>query len=119
MLAIPALAGSSAYAAGETFKWRIGLERKPRGAKRFYAVIAGSTLLGLLMNFVPLSPIKALFWSAVLNGVVAVPLMITLMLIARNKKIMGQFLTPRLLSVGGWAATALMASAAIGLFLTL
>ncbi len=85
MLAVPVLAGSSAYAVGETFRWHVGLARRPGRAKAFYAVIAVATLLGVLLNFSPIDPIKALFWSAVINGVVAVPVMVLMMMLASNR----------------------------------
>jgi Mn2+/Fe2+ NRAMP family transporter len=82
LLAVPVLAGSGAYALGEALGWTTGLDRKPLDAKGFYATIAVSTLIGIFINFVGLDPIKALFWSAVINGVVAVPLMVIIMLMA-------------------------------------
>ena len=91
LLAVPVLAGSAAYALGEARKWPLGLARKPMEAMAFYATIVIATLLGVLMVFSPLDPIKALFWSAVINGVVAVPVMAMMMLITSNKKIMGKF----------------------------
>ena len=119
MLALPVLAGSSAYALGEVFGWHVGLTRKPGRAKRFYGMIAAATLVGGALNFTPIDPIKALFWSAVINGVVAVPVMIMMMLLAHNPKAMGAFRLPRMLSIIGWLATATMALAAIGMFATL
>src|SRR6202011_615073 len=76
LLAVPVLAGSAGYALGEALKWPIGLARKPARAKGFYAIIALATIAGAGLNFMPISPIKALFWSAVINGVVAVPIMV-------------------------------------------
>ena len=119
LLALPVLAGSSAYALGEVFGWHVGLTRKPGRAKRFYGMIAAATLVGGALNFTPIDPIKALFWSAVINGVVAVPVMIMMMLLAHNPKAMGAFRLPRMLSIIGWLATATMALAAIGMFATL
>ena len=87
LVAVPVLAGSAAYAVCESFRWRASLENKPSRAPRFYAVIAVAT--GVVLNFAGLDPIKALYWSAVLNGIVAVPLMFVLMLISGNKKIIG------------------------------
>ena len=118
MLAVPVLAGSSAYAVGETFGWHVGLARRPDRAKAFYGVIAGATLLGVLLNFSPIDPIKALFWSAVINGVVAVPVMVLMMLLASNRSAMGEFRLPLVLKWVGWLATAAMAAAAVGLFAT-
>jgi NRAMP (natural resistance-associated macrophage protein)-like metal ion transporter len=118
MLALPVLAGSSAYALGETFGWHVGLARKPGRAKAFYGCIAVATLLGVLLNFSPIDPIKALFWSAVINGVVAVPVMALMMLLSSNEAVMGEFRLPPGLKVVGWAATGVMAAAAVGLFAT-
>ena len=118
LLAVPVLAGSAAYAVSETFRWRASLESKPSKAPRFYAVIAVATALGVILNFAGLDPIKALYWSAVLNGIVAVPLMLVLMLMSRHKKIVGEFRLPRLLRVLGWAATAVMLLATAGFFVS-
>lgn len=116
MLALPVLAGSTAYAVGELRGWRSGLEQKPRKAKAFYAVIALGFMLGLLMLFLPIDPIKMLFWSAVLNGVIAVPLMVATMIVVSSKKHLGAFSAPLRLKVLGWLATAVMAVAAIAMF---
>jgi NRAMP (natural resistance-associated macrophage protein)-like metal ion transporter len=97
LLAVPVLAGSGAYALGEALGWTTGLDRKPLDAKAFYGTIAVSTLIGIGVNFVGLDPIKALFWSAVINGVVAVPLMVIIMLIAMRHDVMGRFVLPRAL----------------------
>jgi NRAMP (natural resistance-associated macrophage protein)-like metal ion transporter len=118
MLALPVLAGSAAYAVGEVFDWPVGLAREPRRAKAFYATIAGATAVGAALNFTPLDPVKALFWSAVVNGVVAVPIMVLIMLMAANPKIMGQFVLAKPLKMMGWLATLVMAAAAIGMFAT-
>ena len=118
LLALPVLAGSSAYAIGEAFGWHVGLTRKPRRAKAFYATIAVSMVVGGILNFTPLDPIKALFWSAVVNGIVAVPVMITMMLLSSNKAAMGVFVLPPVLKTIGWLATIVMAGAAIGMFAT-
>jgi Mn2+/Fe2+ NRAMP family transporter len=118
LLALPVLAGSSAYALGETFGWHVGLARKPGRAKAFYGTIAVATGLGVLLNFSPIDPIKALFWSAVINGVVAVPVMALMMHLSSHKQAMGDFQLGRGLKTVGWLATAVMAAAAIGLFAT-
>jgi Mn2+/Fe2+ NRAMP family transporter len=112
------LAGSAAYAVGEALKWPTGLERKPLQAKGFYTILAVATLIGLGLNFTPINPIKALFWSAVINGVVAPPIMIMMMLLITNRQVMGQFIASRRLRLLGWAATAVMTIAVIGLFAT-
>lgn len=118
MLALPVLAGSSAYAIGETFGWHVGLARKAGRAKAFYGCIAAATLIGVLLNFSPLDPVKTLFWSAVINGVVAVPVMALMMLLADNRTAMGEFRLPAALRVVGWASTAVMTVAAVALFAT-
>ena len=118
LLAIPVLAGSAAYAIGEALHWRTGLDRKPTEARGFYAVLAAATLLGLGLTFTSLDPIRALFWSAVINGVVAVPIMVLMMLMGTSRKVMGGFALSGWLLVGGWLATAVMALAAVGLFAT-
>ena len=118
MLALPVLAGSAAYAVGEALRWPTGLERKAREAKGFYTVIALATLLGILINFTALDPMKALIWTAVINGVVAAPLMVVMMLMTTNKKVMGQFTLSPYLRITGWLATILMLAATIGLFAT-
>lgn len=108
LLAIPVLAGSAAYAVAETFQWRASLESRPQHAPRFYLVLAVATILGILLYFVGLDPIRALFWSAVINGVVAVPLMAMLMVMSANKSIVGKFTLPTHLRVIGWSATIVM-----------
>ncbi len=126
LLAVPVLAGSAAYAAGEALRLPTGMDQKPLQAKGFYSVLTLSTLLGLAINFpavqrvTHLTPIKALFWSAVVNGVAAVPIMVILMLMIRNQKVMGEFKdTSPWLHVMGWLATAVMAVAAILMFATI
>jgi NRAMP (natural resistance-associated macrophage protein)-like metal ion transporter len=119
LLAVPVLAGSAAYAVGEALDWDVGLARKARTAKAFYGTIAGAILAGAAMNVSPIDPIKALFWSAVVNGVVAVPVMVLLMWLAAWPRVMGAFAIGKTLQALGWAATAVMAVAAIGMFATL
>ena len=118
LLAVPVLAGSAAYAMGEANKWPIGLAQKPRSAKAFYATIAFATTLGVLLNFSPINPIKALYWTAVINGVVALPLMATMMLMTQNPKVMGRFVVIGPLRVVGWAATLLMAASVVAMAVT-
>ena len=118
LLAIPVLAGSSAYALGEAFGWHVGLARKPERAKGFYAIIALATLIGGVMNVTPIDPVKALFWSAVINGLVAVPVMVMMMLLSTNRAAMGDFRLPRILKAVGWLSTGVMALAAIGMIAT-
>jgi NRAMP (natural resistance-associated macrophage protein)-like metal ion transporter len=118
LLAVPVLAGSAAYALCEARKWPTGLARLPLQAKAFYTTIVVATLVGVAMAFSPLDPIKALFWSAVINGVVSAPVMAMMMLIICNKKIMGKFVLSGLLKYVGWLATAVMVAAALGMGIT-
>jgi Mn2+/Fe2+ NRAMP family transporter len=118
LLAIPVLAGSSAYALGEALGWTTGLAREPMDAKAFYGAIAVATLIGIGFNFVGLDPMKALFWCAVLNGVVAVPLMAVMMVMATQRKVMGDFVLPPLLRFMGWLCTAVMTIAVAIMFAT-
>jgi NRAMP (natural resistance-associated macrophage protein)-like metal ion transporter len=117
MLAVPVLAGSVAYAVSELFAWRTGLDRPPAEAKLFYGTIALATLAGIVVNVVGLDPIRALYWSAVLNGLLAAPVMAVTMVIAMNPRVMGRLTLPPLLIVGGWLATAVMAAASLGFLL--
>jgi NRAMP (natural resistance-associated macrophage protein)-like metal ion transporter len=119
LLAVPVLAGSGGYALGEVLGWKTGLDRKWSQAKRFYGVIAAATLIGGLINFSGLDPIKALFWSAVINGVVAVPVMAMMMHMSSHRKIMGNFSLSPGLKIAGWLASTVMAAAAIGMFATM
>lgn len=116
LLAVPVLAGSAAYALSETFRWQEGLDWRLFQAKSFYAVIAVATMAGVGLNFTPLDPVRALYWSAVVNGVLAAPVMAVLMLIASNGRIMGRLTIPRSMQAFGWIATALMLAASIGFF---
>ena len=118
LLAVPVLAGSAAYALGEALGWPTGLSRLPRDAKAFYCTIAAATLIGIFINFVGIDPIKALFWSAVLNGIVAVPLMAVIMVMAMQPKVMGPFILPRPLWAMGWLTTGVMAVAVAAMFAT-
>jgi NRAMP (natural resistance-associated macrophage protein)-like metal ion transporter len=118
LLAVPVLAGSAAYALGEALGWPTGLGRQPLDAKAFYGAIAAATLVGVGINFVHIDPVKALFWAAVLNGVVAVPLMVVMMVMAMQKKVMGQFTLPRPLWAMGWLCTLTMAAAVVIMFAT-
>ena len=108
LLAVPVLAGSAAYAVSETFDWTEGLDHKPREAKAFYGVIALATLGGVALNFIGIDPMSALYWAAVVNGLLAPPLMVVTMLIARNPAVMGELVMGRWLEFGGWLATAVM-----------
>ncbi len=118
LLAIPVLAGSVAYAVSELFGWRASLESKPRNARKFYYVLAVATILGVCLNFVGIDPMRALFLSAVINGIVAVPLMFLLMRISEKPSIVGKFVLPRYLRVVGWLATGAMLVASLGFLVT-
>jgi Mn2+/Fe2+ NRAMP family transporter len=113
LLAVPVLAGASAYALSEAFSWREGLDRQLLQAKSFYATIAVATLAGVAMNFTALNPVRALYWSAVLNGLLAAPLMTVMMLIASNGRVMGRLTLPAWMRIAGWAATGLMTAASV------
>jgi NRAMP (natural resistance-associated macrophage protein)-like metal ion transporter len=117
-LAVPILTGSAAYAVAETFGWKFGLNRKPGRARPFYGVIVVASLVGMLINFLGLNPIDALFWTAVLNGLLAPPLLVLIMLVANSKRVMGKHTNGRWINVLGWGATAAMFAAAAGLLLT-
>ncbi len=119
LLAVPVLAGSAAFALGETFGWHVGLARKAHRAKAFYGAIAAAVVAGILMNMSPIDPIKALFWSAVINGVVAVPIMVLIMHLSSHKAAMGDFILPPILKIVGWVATAAMTAAAVAMFATM
>ena len=117
-LAVPVLTGSAAYAVSEAFGWQYGLNKRPRRAKQFYGVIVVATLVGLAINYVGIDPIKALFWSAVINGLLAPPLMVLIMLVANHHGVMGKRRNGRWINVLGWAATLVMFAAAICLIAT-
>jgi Mn2+/Fe2+ NRAMP family transporter len=108
LIGVPVLAGSGAYALAEAMGWKSGLERGPKDARGFYAVIAVSVLAGLLIQYSPISPMKALFWSAVINGIVAVPLLVVIVLIASSKSVMGAFTASRTIVILGWMTVAVM-----------
>ncbi len=113
MLAVPVLAGSAAYALGEAFAWPIGLGRLPRRAKAFYGTIAAATVLGIALVLAPIDPMKALFWSAVVNGIIAVPVMAVTVTMARSSRVMGRFTLPAPLAAMGWLATAVLAASVL------
>ena len=118
LLAVPVLGGSAAYAVGEALGWPVGMERKAHEAKAYYAVLAFATLIGLGLNFIGIDPIRALVWSAIINGMIAAPVMGLMMLLASNRRVMGGLILPVYLKVLGWAGAAAMALAAIGVFVT-
>ena len=117
LIGVPVLAGSAAYALAETMGWKWGLERTVKQAKGFYSIIAISVLAALAIQYSPISPMKALFWSAVINGVVAVPLLVVILLLASKESVMGDFVAPRSLQVLGWITTGVMGFAAVWMFI--
>ena len=108
LLAVPVLAGAAAYAVGEAMHWRVGLEVKPARATKFYITLGVATLVGLALNFVRFDPIRSLFVAAVINGLLAAPVMVLMMLMTRNPKIMGEFTLPFYLRLAGWMGTVAM-----------
>jgi Mn2+/Fe2+ NRAMP family transporter len=120
MLAVPVLAGSAAYAVAEAAGWRgsLSLRLDKNEGKGFYGVIAAATLGGVILCFTPADPVKELLWSAVLNGIIAVPVMVVMMLLASRKDVMGEHAIGRRLRALGWLATAVMAGTVLSLFLT-
>ena len=119
LLAVPVLAGSAAYAIGEGRQWPVGLSRKPKEAIAFYAVLALSVALGILINFTGIDPIKALYWSAVINGVLAAPIMAVLMMLVRRKSVMGDLVVKGPVFWLGWIATVAMAFCIVGMAVSL
>jgi NRAMP (natural resistance-associated macrophage protein)-like metal ion transporter len=119
LLAIPVLAGSTAYAIGEGRRWKVGLSRKPKEAIAFYVVLGISALCGVGLNFTPIDPIKALYWSAVVNGVLAAPVMLVLMVLVRRPKVMGKLIVTGPLYWLGWASTIAMGFCIIGMIVTM
>lgn len=117
-LAVPVLTASAAYAVAEVFDWECKLDDKPHEAKRFYAVIGASTLIGVLINFVGINPISALFWTAVINGLVSPPLLVIIMLVSNNKTVMGPNVNGPLTNIFGWLAALVMFAAAIAMLIT-
>jgi NRAMP (natural resistance-associated macrophage protein)-like metal ion transporter len=119
LLAVPILAGSAAYAVAETFSWRAGLGQKLKRAHGFYGVITLATLVGLLVNFTPIKPFQMLYYTAILNGLVAPPLMVLIMIIGNNKKIMKNHTNSLFSNVMGWIITIVMSLAAIAMLVTI
>jgi Mn2+/Fe2+ NRAMP family transporter len=113
------LAASAAYAAGEVFGWRIGLERKVGRARGFYGVIIAAILLGIAVDLSPLDPIKALVWSAVINGVTVVPILVAMMIVASRARQMGKFVASPVQRLFGWLTTLMMGAAAVAMFATM
>jgi NRAMP (natural resistance-associated macrophage protein)-like metal ion transporter len=119
MLAVPVLAGSAAYAVTECFKWKNGLDLKAIEAQEFYGIIALATIGGMLLNFAPIDPIKALVLSAQINGVIAVPIMTVMMMLAHNRKLMGEFTLSRRHTIIGWMGVVVMLVAVVAMFVTM
>ena len=115
LLAVPVLAGSAAYAVGEAFSWRVGLHYAALEARLFYGFIALATAVGTVIVFTPLNPMKALFWSAVMNGVVAAPMIAIMVVLGSSKKIMGRLVLPWPLRIMGALTAALMGAATLGM----
>jgi Mn2+/Fe2+ NRAMP family transporter len=117
LIGVPVLAGSAGYAMAEAMGWKWGLERKATDARGFYGVIAVAVLAGMLLEYTPINPMKALFWSAVINGVVAVPLLVLIILLASRRSVMGEYTASRTLIMLGWIATAVMGAASVLMFI--
>jgi len=117
-LAVPVLAGSAAFAVAEIFGWKEGLEYQPQQAAGFYSIVVAASFVGVLIDWSPIDPMRALFWSAVLNGLAAVPLMIAMMVVVSRHQVMGRFTAERPLLLLGWAATGVMAIASAAMLLT-
>ncbi|HEY8055318.1 MAG TPA: divalent metal cation transporter, partial [Terriglobales bacterium] len=117
LIGVPVLAGSAAYGLSEAMGWKEGLELKAKDARGFYGVIAFSVLIALVIQYTPIDPMKALFWSAVINGVVAVPLMVVIVILASKKSVMGEYVASRTLQALGWIGAAVMGGAAVMMFL--
>ena len=115
---MPVLVGSCAYAISEAVPWRGSLERRPQGAPKFYAVVAVAMVIGLVLNYVGLDAVRMLFWTAVLNGVLAPPLVLLVILLTSDPKVMGERTNPPLLHGLGWVALVVMVTAAAGMFVT-
>ena len=117
LIGVPVLAGAAGYALSEAMGWKWGLERRVRDARGFYAVISISILSALAIQYSPINPMKALFWSAVINGIVAVPLMALIIILASKKSVMGDYTASRPIVILGWIATVIMGAAALGMFI--
>jgi len=117
LLAVPTLAGSVAYAVGESFDWTVGLSRLALEARAFYATLAGATLIGTGIVFSPIDPMKALFWSAVLNGAAAAPMIVAMVVLGAMPSVMGSLTLPRWLRALGWASALLMGLSTLGVLL--
>lgn len=119
LLAIPVLAGSAAYAMAGAMRWKNSLELQLSGAREFYGIIIAATVIGAALCFTPVDPIKALYWSAVVNGVISVPIMAVMMLLASRPKVMGKLVISTRLKMLGWLCTGVMALAVVAMFCTM
>jgi NRAMP (natural resistance-associated macrophage protein)-like metal ion transporter len=118
-LAVPVLAGSAAYAIGEALRWPVGLARRPKEARAFYTTLVVATIIGTAINFLPIDPIKALYWSAVINGVMVAPIIVGMMLLASSRRVMGEFTLSAPLKFLGWLCAVVMGLCVVGLFATM
>ncbi len=119
LLAVPVLAGSAAYAIGEGLRWPVGLARQPKEARAFYLTLIVASAIGTIIDFLPVDPIRALFWSAVINGVLAAPVIAMMMLLASSRHVMGEFTLSMPLKLIGWLATAVISLCVVGMFATM
>jgi Mn2+/Fe2+ NRAMP family transporter len=118
MLGVPVLAGSCAYAISEAAAWRGSLEKKPSGAREFYGVLAAAMTIGLIINYMGLDAVKMLFWSAVVNGMLAPPLILLVLLLTGDPKVMGDRVSSTMERALGWMTFVIMSAAAVGLLLS-
>lgn len=118
LLAVPVLAGSAAYALSEVFNWEEGLNKKFKQAHGFYGIIIAATVIGAIINFLPIKPFTMLYYTAIINGIAAPPLMVLVMLIANNKKIMGKYVNASFSNIMGWLITVIMTIASIALLIS-
>jgi len=115
LMAVPVLAGSAAYAIGEALRWPVGLARRPKEARAFYATLTVATVGGVVLNFLPIDPMRALFWSAVINGIMVAPIIVVMMNLATNRRVMTRFTLTPWLRVVGWLTAVVMALCVVGL----
>ena len=118
VLAVPILTGAAAYGVSETFGWKSGLDRTVRRAPQFYAVVIAATLVGMAINFLGINPITALVATAIINGLIAPPILVMVMLVSNNRQVMGERTNGWLLNVLGWSTTLVMALASVALVIT-
>ena len=118
MLGVPVLAGSAAYAVSEAMHWRGSLEDRPRRSPKFYVVLAVAVLLGLVLNYLKLNAVRMLFWAAVLNGMLAPPLVVLVTLLSSDRSVMGARVNPLILTILGWLTAAVMLAATVMMFVT-